>query len=380
MEEELEGETSALTEHDRPSHKSAEPPPPPVQGTTPGSEPGRSTATSVASPLEALAHAEIEGTRRFAYVGTALAIVGAAAALVLPGQPIPTRILLVSIAFGIAGMLYLLHRTRDPATYHDGIGTAIGWYIPAIGVCAAIPFFGAFSPAPVLLVLGIYFISTGSNFALATAMYLTCASVQAVTSGLVIARVISEPGIIGAGPLGTRDQIIAQTLVQVVLLGTFMIARASRKSSLAALDELERAVRAVAQREALLEEAREELRRAVGSGRGRFTDQTIGHYKLGDVIGRGAMGEVYEGVDARTGHPVAVKLLSHASLGNAQHVERFLRELRTAATIDSPNVVRVLEVGEMPLPYLVMERLRGRDLGAILRSEDADGSTIACSI
>jgi len=37
-----------------------------------------------------------------------------------------------------------------------------------------------------------------------------------------------------------------------------------------------------------------------------------------------------------------------------------LRELRTAATIDSPNVVRVLEVGEQPLPHLVMERLRGR--------------------
>ncbi len=369
MEEELEGETSVLTELDRPSNKSAEAQPPPVQGTTPGSEPGRSTATSVASPLEALAHAEIEGTRKFCYVGTLLAIVGAAAALVLPGQPIPTRILLISIATGVSGLGYLFYRTRDPATFHDGIGAAIGWYVPAIGVCAAIPFFGAFSPAPILLVLGIYFIGTGANFALSAAMYLTCAIVQAVTSGLVIFGVIPEPGIVGAGNLSTRDQIIAQALVQSVLLGTFVIARASRRSSLAALDELQRAVRAVAQREALLEEAREELRRAVGSGRGRFTDQTIGHYKLGDLIGRGAMGEVYEGIDERTSQPVAVKMLSQASLGNPQHIERFLRELRTAATISSPNVVRVLEVGEMPLPHLVMERLRGRDLGAMLRAK-----------
>jgi serine/threonine protein kinase len=166
-------------------------------------------------------------------------------------------------------------------------------------------------------------------------------------------------------------QVICQCLVQLVLGGTFIVARAQRRSSLIALGELERAVRAVAQREALLEEAREELRRAVGSGRGRFTDQTIGNYRLGDLIGRGAMGEVYEAVDPRVNQAVAVKMLSQASLGNAHHVERFLRELRTAATIDSPNVVRVLEIGEQPLPHLVMERLRGRDLSAILRGKRA---------
>ena len=104
------------------------------------------------------------------------------------------------------------------------------------------------------------------------------------------------------------------------------------------------------------------------TGRGRFTDQTLGHYQLGDVIGRGAMGEVYQGVDTRSGAAVAVKMLAHASLGNPQHVQRFLRELQTASQIDSPNVVRVLEVGEHPLPHLVMERLHGRDLAAVLRS------------
>lgn len=67
---------------------------------------------------------------------------------------------------------------------------------------------------------------------------------------------------------------------------------------------------------------------------------------------------------------VAVKMRSHASLGNPHHVERFLREFRTAA-IESANVVRVLEVGENPLPHLVMERLRGQDLGALLRSKRA---------
>src|SRR5262249_31753624 len=158
-------------------------------------------------------------------------------------------------------------------------------------------------------------------------------------------------------------------LVQLVFAAAFFIARASRRASLAALGELQDASRAIAQREALLQEAREELRRALGTGRGRFTEQTLGSYKLGELIGRGAMGEVYEGVDTRDGQPVAVKMLAQTSLGNPDHVQRFLRELRTAIAIDSPNVVRVLAVGEEPLPHLVMERLQGRDLSSILRDK-----------
>jgi serine/threonine-protein kinase len=52
-------------------------------------------------------------------------------------------------------------------------------------------------------------------------------------------------------------------------------------------------------------------------------------------------------------------------------VRRFLREVRIAASLDSPHVVRVLEVGDesAPLPYLAMERLRGEDLAQILRRE-----------
>jgi serine/threonine-protein kinase len=49
-------------------------------------------------------------------------------------------------------------------------------------------------------------------------------------------------------------------------------------------------------------------------------------------------------------------------------VLRFLRELRTAIGLDSPNVVKVIEVGENPVPYLVMEKLEGKNLGDIMKS------------
>jgi len=325
------------------------------------------TTGTVVSPIEALERDEMIRTRNFCFVGLALAVGAGIAVLVLPDRGRVTWIFLGAIAAGAASMVYLFHRTRTPATFKDGVGVAIAWYIPAAGCAGAIPYFGAFSPVPLVLVLGIYFTGLGSSLALAAAIYVTVAIAQAVSSGLVISGVIPEPGFIRADYLSVEVQIVCQVLVQLVLAATFVVARGSRRSTLFAVGELEAAVRGVAQREALLQEAREELRRALGGGRGRFSDHTIGNYRLGELIGRGAMGEVYDAVDTRTDQPVAMKMLSQTSLGNAHHVQRFLRELRTTLGIESAHVVRVLEIGEEPLPHLVMERLRGRDLAAILR-------------
>jgi len=187
---------------------------------------------------------------------------------------------------------------------------------------------------------------------------------------LVISGAVHDTGLVQIKPLALRDQIIVQGLVQFVLLATLVTARMSRRTALVAVGELERAVRVAAHREALLLEAREELERALRSGRGRFTGQTLSGYELGTVIGRGAMGEVYEATHPTAGR-VAVKVLSQTSLSNPNHVLRFLRELRTAAGIQSPHVVRVIEVGEAPVPYLIMERLEGQTLGEILRNKRA---------
>jgi serine/threonine-protein kinase len=327
-----------------------------------------SGSLTVGSPLAALAHAELLRTRNFAKVGIAIAIAGAVAVAVLPGERVSSVLMEAAIGAGVIALLYMIHRARTPATFQPGLGLSIAWYVPALGVCAAIPYFGPYSPAPVLLILGIYVLGMGAGLHLAIAIYVTCALAQGCTGALAIAGV-GDPGFVKASYLTTPIQILCQVLVQVVLAGTFFIARGSRRSHLAGLAELERVVRAVAQREALLEEAREELRGALGRTRGRFTDQQIGRYTLGDVIGRGAMGEVYEASDPAAEQPVAIKMLASSSLGNAHHVERFLRELRTASAIDSPNVVRVIEIGEYPLPHLVMERLRGRDLASILRDK-----------
>jgi serine/threonine-protein kinase len=81
------------------------------------------------------------------------------------------------------------------------------------------------------------------------------------------------------------------------------------------------------------------------------------------------MGEVYEAHDKTKGTQAAVKLLLVSHLGDAQYLERFAREAKAAAALDSPHVVRILEVGTAAagIPYLAMERLEGTELAALLQ-------------
>src|SRR5205823_3541465 len=138
----------------------------------------------------------------------------------------------------------------------------------------------------------------------------TCAGMQALVGALVIFGSY-DTGLIHAAALTRGEQLVIQGLVQMVLLATLVTARMSRRTALAAVGELERAVRIAAHREALLLEAREELERALRPGRGKFSDQTLAGYQLGTLLGRGAMGEVYEAVGPRG--TVAIKLLSQTS-------------------------------------------------------------------
>jgi serine/threonine-protein kinase len=93
-----------------------------------------------------------------------------------------------------------------------------------------------------------------------------------------------------------------------------------------------------------------------------------GKYRIGSVIGTGGMGLVVGAEDVSLGRSVAIKFLAPERAQKAAAVQRFIREARAAASIQSENVVRVFEVGTLPnaLPYIVMEHLRGADLARVL--------------
>lgn len=93
-----------------------------------------------------------------------------------------------------------------------------------------------------------------------------------------------------------------------------------------------------------------------------------GRFRVRGVLGVGGAAQVLRATDERTGADVAIKLLDASLAQNAEVVARFAREARAASALDSAHVVRVLESGhdDAGRPFLVMELVRGEDLGARL--------------
>jgi len=94
-----------------------------------------------------------------------------------------------------------------------------------------------------------------------------------------------------------------------------------------------------------------------------MSDQVIGHYRVIEKIGSGAMGEVFRARDERLGRDVALKLIRPSSNENPDHLRRFELEARAAASLNHPNIVAVYDVGfHEGSPYIVCELLEGQTL------------------
>jgi serine/threonine-protein kinase len=82
------------------------------------------------------------------------------------------------------------------------------------------------------------------------------------------------------------------------------------------------------------------------------------------------MGSVYEAVHTDIAKPVAIKTLSIRLAAEPRAQARFLREAAAASRLNHPNVVDVTDYGaEGAVSFIVMELLRGEDLGALLERE-----------
>ncbi|MEM7158612.1 MAG: serine/threonine-protein kinase [Myxococcota bacterium] len=94
-----------------------------------------------------------------------------------------------------------------------------------------------------------------------------------------------------------------------------------------------------------------------------------GRYEIGSVLGAGGMGAVFEARHLRLDRRVAVKVLKPTLMHRDDYVARFLREARAASKIQHPNVVEIIDYGEMTdrTVYTVMELLIGEDLSRRLK-------------
>ena len=98
----------------------------------------------------------------------------------------------------------------------------------------------------------------------------------------------------------------------------------------------------------------------------------IGKYDVVRVLGRGAMGVVYQAHDPLLDRDVAIKVMLPATAADPDQKARFEREARAAAKIVHRNVLTVFDLGyhQDGSPYIAMELLKGKDLLQAMREDE----------
>lgn len=282
-----------------------------------------------------------------------------------------------TLAFGslaviaVSSLVMFIRTVRNDALPRDAwsasheiiIALSIPFLTAGLGMCTA--FTGIVAVAVLLLCS-----SAPHNFSVAA--FLVIAIGHGTIATMALRGVITTTGLGDVVPTPRGDLLLSALFVEGMYFAAFAIGLVIHRRSSALLAELSSAMRAASERDALLREVREELDRAANQlGPGRFTGHELGSFRVGDVIGRGGMGEVYAATRTEDGSEAAIKLLQRGMLSDREIVRRFEREARAVSAIDTPHVTSVFEVGgpDAPVPYIAMERLRGTDLAAMLRAQ-----------
>jgi serine/threonine-protein kinase len=339
------------------------------------------TPRTVAGP-EALAHDWVERAlaaeastraRTFARLVVAFCVIGLACQPALGGAPWLHVVMVATlVVVGLVGC-WVAARARTPGGYSRGVARAFG----AVCLAASVPIFyylGVFSPTPMFLVWGVTFFARADDRPAAMGLPAAAAAAYVALASLVALGVLPDAGAVPAlaAPAGARLPMIV--MVPLLVAATVVQVRRARRATVEALERAEAAAQWAREREAELDAAHAELdklRRDETEERAPLVGALAGDWRLDALVGSGGMGQVYAATHTVTGGRAAVKVLSTRRLREPLMVKRFLREGEAALKLRAPNVVAVHHVGEMAsgAPYIAMELLEGRDLGAILRDE-----------
>jgi serine/threonine-protein kinase len=333
----------------------------------PTSEPGSSSADSTTErslELEAMQH---EGVLRRAAFGRAIAILAGIGLSIsaLPFLHIPNRAA-IAVPTGLVGAAGLFAwwsaRANHPHTKPVGRFLGLVCVVAALALVAAV---GPLSPIVVILGLGIAFFGSGHDVRVSLPAFILVIVAFVITASLYIVGGLHDRS--GWSTAGRPGQAAMATIVTAVLVAHVVIGRANDRARSAAQARLADAMRELQARKAQLEEERHERKLLLGWQDGRLTEALIGPWRVGEIVGQGAMGEVYAVRSEVDGRAAAMKVLR--SPEDAEIAPRFLREAEIALRVRGPNLVEVFETGRTPdgSAYILMELLVGRDLAAVLR-------------
>ncbi|MEO8494779.1 MAG: serine/threonine-protein kinase [Planctomycetota bacterium] len=102
----------------------------------------------------------------------------------------------------------------------------------------------------------------------------------------------------------------------------------------------------------------------------RLPGDAFGRYRILKTLGEGAMGSVYLAHDSQLNRKVALKIPKFDARSESKHIDRFLREARSAATLNHPNICPVFDVGEIDgTHFMTMAYIAGHTLQDFVNPE-----------
>ncbi len=326
--------------------------------------------TSLTTAADAMRDEEVDRTRLFIRMGWAISVATIASVPLLHAPRAMSIALVTAMVLGIVVSGWYHRAFADPARYTER-ALIVFALMCVVNAHVAVLYYGTFTVTPVIVVIGIHFVARTETERAARWIFAVAVALYSIIALAILSGAITDPGVFASDrPVTTGAHLAGAAFVLGTYTLAYVTARSFRQASLRSIESLQRATRRASQREALMDELRLDLERALRvGGPGRYSEQRIGNFVLGPILGRGAMGEVYEAVHLATGEPAAVKLIRKELLADPTHVARFLRETRASAALASPHVAKVLDTSERDPPYLAMERLHGQTLAERLRND-----------
>src|SRR2546423_8021739 len=97
-------------------------------------------------------------------------------------------------------------------------------------------------------------------------------------------------------------------------------------------------------------------------------DMRLSHYRIVSRIGAGSMSEVYLAQDTKLDRKVALKILPADLAANRDRMQRFVREAKSAAALNHPNIAHIYEIDESNgVNYIAMEFIDGHTFGEVIQ-------------
>ena len=98
--------------------------------------------------------------------------------------------------------------------------------------------------------------------------------------------------------------------------------------------------------------------------------QSLGHYRILSLLGKGGMGEVYCARDTKLDRTVALKILPAELAADQDRLRRFVREAKAASALNHPHVATIYEIGESDnAHFIAMEHVEGQTLAARIKGQ-----------